>query len=272
MSLLNVAVNGKYYNPAHNHYGYETDVTCDSCRRSNLNQCIGFNDYDLCLTCADKLLQQTKSKVESKIIHPMNKTMNGSIKPILKRPQNISGQSSQLPIRNNIPIKKSVSYGGRHSYNHYDSDSDSDSDSESDDDSEYELDYNLTPNYGEFSQANVSVTHPEPYTKDMRYFMNKQFDQSHRNEQEKVNQQKRPNQNNRIYPNPPNKQRQQYEQSRQNNQDHSSQPSRRMGDDKLIPNEYFDDNDACMSVEPPSAKSKTKNNGSNNDFVRDLFQ
>ena len=52
---------GTYYNPAGNHYGRRTSVICDRCKRSNLNVCIGWLTYDLCLRCVQEI-DTTESK------------------------------------------------------------------------------------------------------------------------------------------------------------------------------------------------------------------
>jgi len=50
-SILN---RGTFYYPASAHYGGAVVVSCDLCRRSNLTACIGFDKYDLCLTCVER--------------------------------------------------------------------------------------------------------------------------------------------------------------------------------------------------------------------------
>ena len=50
-SILN---RGTFYYPASAHYGGAMVVSCDLCRRSNLTACIGFDKYDLCLTCVER--------------------------------------------------------------------------------------------------------------------------------------------------------------------------------------------------------------------------
>lgn len=44
---------GTYYNPAHTHYSFAkvTSIVCDRCYRQNLDMCIGYDTYDLCLNC-----------------------------------------------------------------------------------------------------------------------------------------------------------------------------------------------------------------------------
>lgn len=42
---------GEYYNPATKHYNGNGPVICDRCFRNNLDICIGWETYDLCLPC-----------------------------------------------------------------------------------------------------------------------------------------------------------------------------------------------------------------------------
>lgn len=55
----NIYTHGTYYKPAYKHYpradNSRTKVSCDRCQRSNLNSCIGWNTYDLCLECVSKV-------------------------------------------------------------------------------------------------------------------------------------------------------------------------------------------------------------------------
>lgn len=49
---------GKYYNPASEHYKDKYPngncvITCDNCGKSPLQSCIGYNDIDICLSCAE---------------------------------------------------------------------------------------------------------------------------------------------------------------------------------------------------------------------------
>ena len=51
---------GTYYNPATSHYNKPfvnviVNVICDNCHKENLKSCIGHNNCDLCLECADKI-------------------------------------------------------------------------------------------------------------------------------------------------------------------------------------------------------------------------
>jgi hypothetical protein len=53
--------NGTYYYPAWKHYNRKTNVFCDRCNKQNLRACVGYSQFDMCLSCVDKL---TKYKYE----------------------------------------------------------------------------------------------------------------------------------------------------------------------------------------------------------------
>lgn len=44
---------GSYYNPANKHYNYQGIVNCDRCYKQNINVCIGYDDFDICMKCAN---------------------------------------------------------------------------------------------------------------------------------------------------------------------------------------------------------------------------
>jgi hypothetical protein len=85
MNLLEVAKKGKQYNPAYTHYITEgstdaTDdkkpnVTCDRCAKTNLTKCKGLDDKDLCLDCADELINLAKPKPKTEILRKMSQRM-----------------------------------------------------------------------------------------------------------------------------------------------------------------------------------------------------
>ena len=54
-TLDKIVKNGTFYNPASKHYSYETDVKCDKCLKTGINICIGWENYDLCMSCVDLL-------------------------------------------------------------------------------------------------------------------------------------------------------------------------------------------------------------------------
>lgn len=54
--MLNIYKNGIYYNPAKKHYGINSvNVVCDRCYKNNLDICIGWTTYDLCLSCVQAI-------------------------------------------------------------------------------------------------------------------------------------------------------------------------------------------------------------------------
>ena len=53
--LSNIYKNGTYYNPAWMHYQEDVVVSCDRCKKTPLNVCIGWEKYDMCLKCADDM-------------------------------------------------------------------------------------------------------------------------------------------------------------------------------------------------------------------------
>lgn len=61
-TLKNICEYGRYYYPATSHYESGTAVQCDRCNDQNLKSCIGWKEYDLCLTCADVVAQRMTRK------------------------------------------------------------------------------------------------------------------------------------------------------------------------------------------------------------------
>lgn len=59
MNFKKIIENGQLYYPANQRYGSDKQVICDRCKRNNLSICIGYETYDLCLTCADKITPST---------------------------------------------------------------------------------------------------------------------------------------------------------------------------------------------------------------------
>ena len=56
--------NGQYYFPASNHYQRATTVNCDRCQRSQIPACIGWREYDLCLGCAQIIVERSMMRVQ----------------------------------------------------------------------------------------------------------------------------------------------------------------------------------------------------------------
>ena len=54
---------GVYFNPANKHYNYIGKVTCNRCYVSNLDVCIGYKEFDMCLGCVQEIaMLERKSK------------------------------------------------------------------------------------------------------------------------------------------------------------------------------------------------------------------
>ncbi len=57
--MKKICQNGTYYIPAWKHYNNkQANVVCDRCKRTKLSACIGYDSYDICLACADKISEQ----------------------------------------------------------------------------------------------------------------------------------------------------------------------------------------------------------------------
>ena len=46
---------GTYYNPASFRYNGPCDVGCDRCDKEKITVCIGWGNYDLCLSCVAEI-------------------------------------------------------------------------------------------------------------------------------------------------------------------------------------------------------------------------
>ena len=53
-----VLEHGSFYYPASKRYGNDDDVACDRCGRVNIESCVGYGNYDLCMICVDNLLNK----------------------------------------------------------------------------------------------------------------------------------------------------------------------------------------------------------------------
>ncbi len=62
-TMIKIWKYGTYYNPASKHYGNPGNIMCDKCFKDNLNMCIGYEDYDLCLNCVEDI-----NKIKQKMI------------------------------------------------------------------------------------------------------------------------------------------------------------------------------------------------------------
>lgn len=56
-------IHGTFYFPAKTHYSSNpiATVTCDMCHQTQLRACIGYRDWDVCLTCANTLTELINS-------------------------------------------------------------------------------------------------------------------------------------------------------------------------------------------------------------------
>ena len=64
-TMLDIYKLGTYYNPASTHYGEGKSVICDRCAKCNLTACIGYLNYDLCLSCADVVDRKANKSLQS---------------------------------------------------------------------------------------------------------------------------------------------------------------------------------------------------------------
>jgi hypothetical protein len=58
-----IVKHGKYYNPARNHNDKPTN--CYNCKINDINVCIGYDKYDICMECASKFTQKTLEQKKS---------------------------------------------------------------------------------------------------------------------------------------------------------------------------------------------------------------
>jgi hypothetical protein len=62
MNFKEVVQNGKFYCPASLHYNKEpqqVNIVCDRCQRNGLKCSIGYENVDLCMSCADIVVEQS---------------------------------------------------------------------------------------------------------------------------------------------------------------------------------------------------------------------
>ena len=62
MNLEKIVKEGQYYYPAWSRYGPNNTVTCDRCQSRGLISCIGLDQMDLCLECANELAVNMKKE------------------------------------------------------------------------------------------------------------------------------------------------------------------------------------------------------------------
>jgi hypothetical protein len=75
-----IVKSGQFYFPAYLHYGTdEINVVCDRCRKTHLNSCVGYNDLDLCLSCAGTVCELLSKKIISTPIMAIPPYISGSL-------------------------------------------------------------------------------------------------------------------------------------------------------------------------------------------------
>lgn len=53
--LIKIVKHGTFYFPASNHYISDVNVVCNVCKTKNISACVGYDRYDLCLSCVKKV-------------------------------------------------------------------------------------------------------------------------------------------------------------------------------------------------------------------------
>src|ERR1017187_6349247 len=74
MDFKTIAMEGKYLYPA-NKERFGT-ISCDKCNKKNINACINYSEYDLCLMCADLIISEINQNPITNLqpIIPINNT------------------------------------------------------------------------------------------------------------------------------------------------------------------------------------------------------
>jgi hypothetical protein len=94
---LQIIINGQWFYPAWKHYGNDTIcVSCSRCNTSNLNVVVGYINKDLCLKCAQVIVE----------INNVNKTQNIYI-PTTPLP-NLPIESDSVIPSINTNVNKSI--------------------------------------------------------------------------------------------------------------------------------------------------------------------
>ena len=63
MNFADIVKFGTYYNPASSHYAELSRVVCDRCHTNNLMVSIGYMDQDLCLPCANYIVNYVNNHI-----------------------------------------------------------------------------------------------------------------------------------------------------------------------------------------------------------------
>ena len=58
----NIVKYGDIYFPANKHYAGFGTVTCNRCKRRNLNICVGWKNQDLCLSCTANIANRLRPR------------------------------------------------------------------------------------------------------------------------------------------------------------------------------------------------------------------
>jgi hypothetical protein len=64
INYIDIIKHGKLYFPASSHYDMNTIVVCNRCYKNDLQICIGYEDKDICLECAEKIVYNNKNKIK----------------------------------------------------------------------------------------------------------------------------------------------------------------------------------------------------------------
>lgn len=67
-AFMKVYEHGTYYNPAQKHYREDIEVGCDRCLKTDIKVCLGYLEYDLCMTCVadiDEILDEEELDTDS---------------------------------------------------------------------------------------------------------------------------------------------------------------------------------------------------------------
>ena len=101
--IKHICEHGLLYSPVKLRYNFECSVVCDRCYKRNLNECVSYENYDLCKNCVDAVRQiynftnpiqkfNPKELLNEKINKP-SPTVNtttattNNIKPVPTKPQ-----------------------------------------------------------------------------------------------------------------------------------------------------------------------------------------
>jgi len=66
-TMMNIYNYGTYYNPASKHYnlGVSTNIVCDRCQKNYLDISIGWQTFDLCLSCINTISNNINKKYKA---------------------------------------------------------------------------------------------------------------------------------------------------------------------------------------------------------------